>query len=113
MISVIFLRILRICADLAVRFHGPALTGPKKPQFPHCAHLAAEPLGIAVSLHLILTALREGNAEHANHVVVRGLHIHMCFDERLPPLKAGFTEKHGHVVLYSILLAKGHSQVAS
>ena len=83
MISVIFLRILRICADLTARMPNPAFLSQRHVRL--CALRLRQALCVAICLHLVLSALGEGNAEHADHVVVRGLHIHVRFDERLPP----------------------------
>ncbi len=46
------------------------------------AHLAG--LGVAGALDLVLALLGEGDAEHAQHVAVGGLHVHVGLDQRLP-----------------------------
>jgi hypothetical protein len=41
-------------------------------------------LGVAGTLHLVGASLGETNAEHAEHVVVSSLHVHMSLNQRLP-----------------------------
>ena len=54
-------------------------------------------LRVAGGLNLALVAAGECNAEHAEHVAIKGLSLHEGFDERVPLLNEGAELVTGHI----------------